>query len=72
MADLVEPSREGESVEALVWRVFAGDAVAVAIVLEANPGLAAFGPILPHGTPVTIPAAAFAAPATAALIQLWD
>lgn len=71
MADLVEPSRQGETVEALVWRVIAGDAEAVEAVMVANPGLAGFGPILPEGTPVIIPEAAAAKPATADLIQLW-
>lgn len=72
MADLVEPSRQGETVEALVWRVIAGDAEAVEAVLAANPGLADLGAILPEGTPVTIPAAAASSPASATLIQLWD
>lgn len=71
MADLVELSREGETVDAVVWRVIAGDAAAVEAVLAASPGLASLGPILPPGTPVTIPATA-AAPATAPLVQLWD
>ncbi len=71
MADLVELSRDGETVDAVVWRVIGGDASAVEAVLAASPGLAALGPILPAGTPVTIPSSA-AKPATAPLVQLWD
>jgi len=71
MADLVEQSRQGETVEALVWRV-TGNASAVEAVLQANPGLAELGAILPAGTAVTIPAAAVTSSATAPLIQLWD
>lgn len=61
----------GEPLDALVWRTIGQAAPAVEAVLLANPGLAAFGPGLPEGTAVTIPAAA-QAPAPAPLIQLWD
>lgn len=71
MADLVETSRDGETVYAVVWRAVAGDAATVEAVLAANPGLSALGPILPHSTPVTIPVSAVA-PARADLLQLWD
>lgn len=71
-AGMVERSRQGETVEALVWRVIAGDAEAVEAVLDANPGLAELGPILPTNTPVDIPAAAASSPATAPLVQIWD
>jgi phage tail protein X len=40
-------------------------------VLDANPGLAALGAVLPMGTPVILPdTAPIAAPAE--LLQLWD
>lgn len=39
-------------------------------ILSINPGLAALGPILPLGTPITIPAAA-PAPAQPSPLQLW-
>lgn len=72
MADLVEYSRQGETVDALVWRVVAGDAGAAKSVLEANRGLAALGPVLPMGTPVTIPEGATAKASSPQFIQLWD
>ena len=75
MADLIELSREGETLDAVVWRVIGSDGVdlaaAVESVLDATPGLAGLGPILPAGTPITIPTTA-AAPAFAPLVQLWD
>ncbi len=71
MADLVETSREGETLDAVVWRAVAGGPATVEAVLVASPGLAALGPILPAGTAVTIPGSAVA-PATAPLVQLWD
>lgn len=72
MADLADVSREGETVDAVVWRVTGQDnEAAVIAVLATSPGLAALGPILPAGTPITIPASAVA-PALAPLVQLWD
>ena len=42
-------------------------------VLDANPGLADLGPILPLGTTVIVPATAeINAPRVRPLIQLWD
>ncbi|MEJ7933666.1 tail protein X [Sphingobium sp. AN558] len=43
-------------------------------VMDANPGLVDLGPILPLGTVVIVPAtsAIAGAPATRAVIQLWD
>jgi len=39
-------------------------------VLQANPGLAEYGPTLPHGLEVELPDVAPAA--TAQTVQLWD
>lgn len=64
-------SQAGDTLDRLVWRALNGGPAAVERVLEANPGLADLGPILPTGTPVLIPAAAGAS-ANKPLIQLWD
>jgi phage tail protein X len=40
-------------------------------VLEANPGLADLGPVLPNGTLITMPAAATQA-AQRQVVNLWD
>ena len=72
---MIVSALQNESLDALVWRATgqsgAGGAGAVAIVLAANPGLAATGAALAEHTPVTIPDL----PATAAtvdVVQLWD
>lgn len=70
-AALTERARQGESLDALVWRVLGRTSGAVEAVMEANPGIAAQAAALPEGRLVTIPVAA-AAPPRAALIQLWD
>lgn len=62
---------EGETVDALVFRVLGKGAEAVERVLEANPNLADLGLFLPLGQPVKLPAIA-SAPAARPLIQLWS
>jgi phage tail protein X len=64
-------SHQGDTVDSLCWRHLGTSAV-VERVLEANPGLAALGPILPEGTTVTLPDTAPASTAGKTLIQLWD
>lgn len=63
-------AHQGDSVDSLCWRHL-GSSAPVESVLEANPGLAALGPILPEGTLVNLPDSA---PATSirATINLWD
>lgn len=65
-------ARQGETVDALVWRVRGAGSGAVEAVLEANPGLAGLGQRLADGTPVRIPAVADRAAETAPLVQLWS
>lgn len=64
-------AHQGDTVDSLCYRHL-GSSAQVETVLDANPGLAALGPVLPEGTPVTLPDAALAAPATKAFINLWD
>lgn len=61
---------QGDSVDSLCYRHL-GSSDAVEATLEANPGLAALGAILPMGTVVALTDAAQATP-TKPLIQLWD
>lgn len=65
-------ARQGDTLDALCWRHLGRTAGVVEVALEANPGLADLGPVLPHGTPVDLPDPTSAAPARRALIQLWD
>lgn len=70
-AQTVTTSLPDETVDALVYRATGAASPTVEAVLDANPGLAALGPVLPAGTRVLIPAnqpKAGAAP----LVQLWD
>lgn len=63
-------ARQGDTVDLIAARCYDGDTSMVAAIYEANPGLATFGPILPHGTAVILPERV-AAPA-AATVNLWD
>ncbi|MCA8136262.1 tail protein X [Burkholderia cepacia] len=46
---------QGETLDALCWRQYASTAGTVEAVLEANPGLAELGVVLPMGTVVDMP-----------------
>lgn len=61
---------QGDTLDAIVWRHYGRTRSLVEIVLEANPGLAEHGPILPAGTNVRLPSAP-AQPLNAA-VNLWD
>ena len=63
-------AQQGDSVDSLCWRHL-GSTAAVEATLDANPGLAAKGTILPMGTAVTLPDTTSAS-ATQPIIQLWD
>lgn len=67
-------AHQGDTLDALLWRHTGRTGALLEATLLANPGLAEFGTVLPHGTPVEIPEAALRAPAQAdqQLIQLWD
>lgn len=69
-APLTVTARQGERLDQLVWRANGGGPAAVEAVLEANPGLADLGPMLPEGTQVIIPATPAAEPVP--LVQLWS
>ncbi|QOR55685.1 MAG: tail protein [Phage 64_12] len=70
-AALTVYAHDGETVDGLVDRALGKTSGAVESVLEANPGLAALGLFLPHGTAVLLPIAAQVADETP-IIQLWD
>ncbi len=64
-------SIEGDTVDKLCHRYFTATANVTEQVLEANPHLAALGPVLPNGTVVLLPVQDIA-PAQSNIIQLWD
>jgi len=66
-------ARSGDKLDLLLFREAGLGPSDLTRVLDANPGLADLGPILPLGTIVIVPATAeISAPRVRPLIQLWD
>ncbi|PHM36201.1 tail protein X [Xenorhabdus mauleonii] len=63
-------TQQHDTVDSLCWRHYGRTHGVTEQVLDANPGLADWGAILPHGTEVELPDIT-AAPVTP-MIQLWD
>lgn len=63
-------TQQKESVDALCWRHYGRTLGAVEAVLQANPGLARLGLVLPQGILVTMPA--LSAPPPKTTVSLWD
>lgn len=61
---------QGDTIDMLCWRHYGRTAGVVEQVLATNPGLAKLGPILPHGTAVTLPDIPTQTQRTT--VQLWD
>lgn len=64
-------AQQGDTVDALCWRHYGRTAGVTETVLEANPGLADHGPVLPQGLAVQMPEAQMAAPQRQ-MMNLWD
>ncbi|MFE2006442.1 tail protein X [Pseudomonas guariconensis] len=64
-------ANQGDTVDAICWRYYGRTAGVTEAVLDANPGLADLGPIIPHGTAVTLPDAAPQAEQRQ-VVNLWD
>lgn len=71
MADQLR-ARQGDTLDGLIWRERGLGPADLSAVLEANPGLAALGAVLPIGTPVIIPAISVPAIAVRDVVQLWS
>jgi phage tail protein X len=65
------PARQGEPLDAVVWRHRGRTAALVEQALQLNPGLAALGPALPAGTLVILPSPAAAQPVRET-VKLWS
>lgn len=63
-------AQQGDTVDALCWRHYGSTAGVVAAVLEANPGIADHGPVLPMGLAVELPEQT--TQPTTTRLQLWD
>lgn len=64
-------TRQSEMTDMICRRAYGDESGYVEKVLDANPGLAALGPILPIGTRVTLPDLPKAAPERK-IVSLWD
>lgn len=64
-------ANQGDTVDAICWRYYGRTAGVTEAVLEANPGLADHGPIIPHGTRVNLPEAAPQVEQRQ-VVNLWD
>ncbi|MFP7634279.1 tail protein X [Pseudomonas veronii] len=64
-------TNQNDTVDALCWRFYGRTAGVTEAVLEANPGLADHGPILPQGLVVNMPEAQTTAPQRQ-MVQLWN
>lgn len=61
---------EGQVLDELVWRIYGNVSGATEAVLEANPGLANYGPILPGGLEIQLPH--YEPPKPSQGVRLWD
>lgn len=61
-------TQQGDTADMIAARYYAGDTSMTVPILDANPGLADFGLVLPIGTPVTLPPRR---PPTTTRIALW-
>ncbi|MCO7538214.1 tail protein X [Pseudomonas asiatica] len=64
-------TQQNDTVDALCWRHYGRTAGVVEAVLDANPGLASQGPVLPGGLLITLPELQTAAPERQT-VSLWD
>jgi phage tail protein X len=64
-------AQQGDTVDAICWRHYGRTAGVVEQVLDANPGLADLGPVLPNGTLLTLPEQAVRAEQRQ-MVNLWD
>ncbi|GGZ02749.1 tail protein X [Novosphingobium colocasiae] len=63
---------DGETLDALCWRVLGRTAGVTEQVLALNPALATLGTALPAGIVVTLPELTEIAPSLRETVQLWD
>jgi phage tail protein X len=64
-------TKDGDMADLIAWNYYGTrDGLVVEKLLDANPGLADLGPLLPAGVTVVLPD--FALPATQQGVRLWD
>jgi phage tail protein X len=72
MAALTLIARQGDTLDALLWRDAGIGPAGVGPTLAANPGVAELGTIIPAGTAITVPNTPAEQSQTRKLVQLWD
>lgn len=66
-------TRDGDTVDLIAFKVYGNTAGGIVErVLDANPGVADRGPVLPGGLILTLPAIETATTAVAEGVKLWD
>ncbi|MDN3238088.1 tail protein X [Pseudomonas sp. WAC2] len=67
-------AQQNDTLDRLCWRHYGATGGVTEQVLEANPGLAELGPVLPIGHPVTLPDVSTTAAEAqeAQQVNLWD
>lgn len=63
-------ARQGDTVDAICYQHYGYTEGVTEAVLEANPGLADHGPLLPMGTPVVLPV--HTQRTARSTVKLWD
>lgn len=64
-------TKQGQTVDLVCLDYYGRTASLTELVLEANPGLAALGPVLPLGTVLTLPFVE-TKPKARELVKLWE
>ncbi|OJY65526.1 MAG: phage tail protein [Sphingobium sp. 66-54] len=72
MTTFTATALQGETVDALVWRVLGAGSGTVEQVLDLNRDIAALGPVLPEGHPVSLPLLLTPEAPARAIVHLWD
>ena len=71
MSDVIYVSAAGDMLDRIAWRHYGFQAGTVEAVLEANPRLSAWPPVLPEGVRIILPEIARPR-GTPPKIRLWD
>lgn len=71
---MIATAQQGETLDAICWRVLGRTEGVTEQAYDLNPHLAELGPNLPGGTQVTLPdmATTTSTPAKRATVKLWD
>lgn len=74
MGSTILIAKEGDTLDALLWRDASLSADCIGPVLAVNPGIADLGNVLPLGTRVTVPETVISVTnmQERSLIKLWD